>query len=150
MTKPDYRAMCTELVEALHEHTCLYEGHESELVARARALLAQPEPEGPSDWDLKVIMDSVGGPQFDSGPRWMLPFARAVLARYGRPTPQPVADGEVAELCAWLRNNSSGIYRPAARAADLLERLASDNAGLEAAADSLWADNVSLLDNCHD
>jgi len=43
MTNP-YRAMCAELVEALHEHTCLYEGHESELVARARALLAQPEP----------------------------------------------------------------------------------------------------------
>jgi hypothetical protein len=39
MTDP-YRAMCAELVEALHEHTCLYEGHESELVARARALLA--------------------------------------------------------------------------------------------------------------
>jgi hypothetical protein len=44
MTDP-YRAMCAELVEALHEHTCLYEGHESELVARARALLAHPTPQ---------------------------------------------------------------------------------------------------------
>lgn len=47
MTNPDYRAMCAELVEKLHEHTCLYEGHESELVTRARALLAQPVAEEP-------------------------------------------------------------------------------------------------------
>lgn len=44
----DFRALCAEMVEALHEHTCLYEGHESELVTRAREALAQPEPEGPS------------------------------------------------------------------------------------------------------
>ena len=29
------------------------------------------------------------------------------------------------ELIAWLRENSSGIYRPAAEAADLIERLAT-------------------------
>ena len=29
------------------------------------------------------------------------------------------------ELCAWLRANSSGVYRPAADAADEIERLAS-------------------------
>jgi hypothetical protein len=40
----DYRALCAELTEKLQEHTCLYEGHESKLVARARAALAQPEP----------------------------------------------------------------------------------------------------------
>jgi hypothetical protein len=45
--------------------------------------------------------------------------ARAALAE-----PEPATDGEVAELVKWLRANSSGIYRPAARAADLLERLA--------------------------
>ena len=40
-----YRALCAELTEKLQEHTCLYEGHESELIARARAALAaQPEP----------------------------------------------------------------------------------------------------------
>ena len=57
----DYRAMCAELVEALHEHTCLYEGHESELVARARALLAQPVVEGPTDKELwkKVRRDAL-------------------------------------------------------------------------------------------
>lgn len=30
---------------------------------------------------------------------------------------------ETPELCAWLRENSSGIYRPAAEAADRIERL---------------------------
>ena len=45
----DYRAMCAELVDKLHEHTSMWEGHEIDLVARARALLAQPEPEGPTD-----------------------------------------------------------------------------------------------------
>lgn len=29
------------------------------------------------------------------------------------------------ELCAWLRANSSGIYRPAAEAADEIEHLAA-------------------------
>ena len=29
------------------------------------------------------------------------------------------------ELCAWLREHSSGVYRPAADAADLIERLLS-------------------------
>jgi hypothetical protein len=43
----DYRAMCAELVDSLHKHTSMWEGHEIDLVARARALLAQPVPEGP-------------------------------------------------------------------------------------------------------
>jgi hypothetical protein len=47
MADPDYRALCAELTEKLQEHTCLYEGHESELVSRARAALAQPEPVAP-------------------------------------------------------------------------------------------------------
>ena len=52
-------------------------------------------------------------------------YARAVLARWGNLkaslTSSPPADGEVAELVEWLRANSSGIYRPAARAAELLQ-----------------------------
>jgi hypothetical protein len=42
----DWKARCAELADALNGHTSLYEGHESELVARTRAELAQPEPEG--------------------------------------------------------------------------------------------------------
>jgi len=97
----DYRALCSELTEKLHKYTSLYEGHESELVNRARAELAKPEPE-------------------------------------------PPADKEVTELVAWLRDraNSTSLAHTArriTRAADLLERLASDNAGLAAAADGDFA-----------
>jgi hypothetical protein len=91
MTNP-YRALCAELVEALHEHTCLYEGHESELVARARALLAQPVAEGLTDaaaWDLA---DDLGIIRGDSGDLHVSfadlgPFARAALALCTNPTP---------------------------------------------------------------
>jgi hypothetical protein len=50
----DYRALCAELADALNGHTSLYEGHESELVARARTALAQPEH--PSDGGLTVSL----------------------------------------------------------------------------------------------
>jgi hypothetical protein len=101
MTNP-YRAMCAELVDALENARRIIDGAGGTLhintaefvLRRARALLDQPVAERPSDWDLKVIMDSVGGPQFDSGPRWMLPFARAVLARYGGSTSTPEATNE--------------------------------------------------------
>jgi hypothetical protein len=55
MTNP-YRAMCAELVDSLHKHTSMWEGHEINLVARARALLAQPEPEGPTDEEIMELM----------------------------------------------------------------------------------------------
>jgi hypothetical protein len=55
MTNP-YRAMCAELVDGLHKHTSMWEGHEINLVARARALLAQPEPEGPTDEEIMELM----------------------------------------------------------------------------------------------
>ena len=146
-----FRAMCAELADVVYEYCILHEGrdHLQPLVDRARALLAQPVAKRPTDDELLASVRHFYGDQTaaDMGAKDDLRTARAVLARWGHPTPQPMADGEVAELCAWLRNNSSGIYRPAARAADLLERLESDNVGLAAAADSLWADNVSLLDN---
>jgi hypothetical protein len=44
----DCRALCSELTEKLHKYTSLYEGHESELVARARAELAKPKPVTPT------------------------------------------------------------------------------------------------------
>jgi hypothetical protein len=45
----DYRAMCAELVDSLHKHTSMWEGHEIDLVTRARALLAQPVAEEHQD-----------------------------------------------------------------------------------------------------
>ena len=40
------RSLCAELVDSLHKHTSMWEGHEIDLVARARAALAQPVAEG--------------------------------------------------------------------------------------------------------
>ena len=55
MTNP-YRAMCAELVDSLHKHTSMWEGHEIDLVARARALLAQPVAEGPADGEVAAAL----------------------------------------------------------------------------------------------
>jgi hypothetical protein len=75
---------------------------------------------------------------------------------------KPPADGEVAELQRWgvdhgaqpgrplLSPMEDGYWTPWHIAADLLQRLASDNAGLKAAAESLYWDNLSLLDSQND
>jgi hypothetical protein len=75
---------------------------------------------------------------------------------------KPPADGEVAELQRWgvdhgaqpgrplLSPMEDGYWTPWHIAADLLQRLASDNAGLEAAAESLYWSNLSLLDSQND
>jgi hypothetical protein len=56
-------------------------------------------------------------------------------AQPGRPLLSPMEDG---------------YWTPWHIAADLLRRLASDNAGLEAAAESLYWSNLSLLDSQND
>ena len=80
----DYRAMCAELVDSLHKHTSMWEGHEIDLVARARALLAQPVAEGPTDEDLDAFIygfffedDWYYNTEMERG------LARAVLAKWG-------------------------------------------------------------------
>ena len=79
-----YRAMCAELVDGLHKHTSMWEGHEINLVARARALLDQQEPEGPSDEDLwELYDDKLGQFGFAEDWPWIRNYARAVLAKWG-------------------------------------------------------------------
>ena len=119
----DYRAMCAELADALAE------------------------------WRLG------GGPPEDTADADLIDRARALLAQ---PVAQPPADGEVAELQRWGVNHGAqpgrpllspmedGYWTPWHIAADLLQRLASDNAGLEAAAESAYLDNLSLLDSQND
>ena len=128
MTNP-YRALCAELLAALKSWSphgggpleCLEDREEeADLIARAETELAQPVAE------------------------------------------EPPADGEVAELQRWgvdhgaqpgrplLSPMEDGYWTPWHIAADLLQRLASDNAGLEAAAESLFWDNLSLLDSQND
>ena len=137
MTNPDYRAMCAELVEALHGHTCLYEGHESELVARARALLAQPEPKGPTDEDVFDLCEDLGFEMsnFEESAGILLEMFRAVLARWGHPTSQPepeaLTDEEIMELMPQQMRDDlaaaayalAGFYRANVKAAAGLIRI---------------------------
>ena len=99
----DFRALCAELVDKLHEHTSMWKGHEIDLVTRARAALAQPEPVAPTDEELLAVAASTIEPYEGSGiavgeyePEYecaveaygseLIAFARAVLERYGNHT----------------------------------------------------------------
>jgi hypothetical protein len=146
MTNP-YRALCAELVDAIFTpNPYSWEDSLYEAADRARALLAQPES----------IEDRIA--KADAAIEASMERIRKIAATPARDLDhtQSPADKEVAELVEWLRLESEDWlqanprgYQGArlTRAAELLERLASDNAGLTAAADSLWADNVSLLDD---
>ena len=125
MTKPDYRAMCAELLAAIQLYTQLnpaasdmsaFELTEKLMDAMAAtvAALAQPEAEGPTDEELAALMPTrflvnqsasaraianIGTDEQVAQVRAILDgeaiaYARAVLARLGRPTPQPVAVSE--------------------------------------------------------
>ena len=99
MTDPDYRALCAELVELCTPVDSIPQLAErlqklNALAERARALLAEPEAEGPTDEELETFLVDVAcqnGDMYYADPRVL---ARAVLARWGRPTPQPVAVSE--------------------------------------------------------
>ena len=167
-----FRAMCAELVDAV-DLLCgsgdspgqpgsrliltVHVEALDELANRARALLAQPVAEGPTDEALLDLADDSDLDRFE-GERsypdgtvikegcweaWdhqLLAFARAVLARWGHPTFQPPADGEVGELVElqWPASVAQGCHEAAVEAesgsplqqllvaaGDLLERLAS-------------------------
>ena len=78
----DFRALCAELLSALEN-----EGYahwvvipdEDELCLRARAALAEPEPEEPTDEDLMALAVKV----FDDPFATDKDYTRAVLARWG-------------------------------------------------------------------
>ena len=135
----EFRAMCAELL-VLAEESISYRAQVSEavnLIDRARALLAQPVAEGPTDEEVDAWADQQEfirghgdhpcGFWIDDGDAGAL--VRAALARYGRPTPQPPAAGEVAAALIELRSTimglgQMGMYVAAqrvSRAADLLQ-----------------------------
>ena len=111
MTDP-YRALCAELVELCTPVDSIPQLAErlqklNALADRARALLAEADgpavPDGrepasvalqPSDEELETFLVDVAcqnGDMYYADPKVL---ARAVLARWGRPTPQPVAVSE--------------------------------------------------------
>ncbi len=90
-----YRALCAELLCSLEQYP-VQPPRDRDLIDRARAALAQPEQQGPTDeeavalysevmafHDCKTLGDMAGH------------FARAVLARWGRAAiePVPVSEG---------------------------------------------------------
>ena len=145
MTNP-YRALCAELTDA-------------ELANAARKALGEPSYATELHYFLSEDSNEYEPLMLAIRAGIAADRARALLAQ---PVPQPPADGEVAELQRWgvdhgaqpgrplLSPMEDGYWTPWHIAADLLQRLASDNAGLEAAAESLFWDNLSLLDSQND
>ena len=139
----DFRALCAELLDELELWSSWHDATDLKDRAGAALHFTQPEPQPPA-----AIVEMVNKLHQINNP--------APLAQ-----PETVAptDGEVTELVAWLRQfadakkgyrrgtTAAALALKVTRAANLLERLASDNAGLAAAADSLHADNMSLLDS---
>ena len=113
MSNP-YRAMCAELIELCTPVDSIPQLAErlqklNALADRARALLAQPEPERLTDEEIiqEAIKSDLVYRSCDSEEtvfcsfteccplnQYIISLARAVLARFGRPTPQPAAVSE--------------------------------------------------------
>jgi hypothetical protein len=80
----DFRALCAELHAAFNTYA-VDEAHH-DLLVRTEATLAQPEPQGPTDEELlETAADAVGYEHVPTD-ETCLSLARAVLARWGRPT----------------------------------------------------------------
>ena len=87
----DFRALCQELMDAIDSGIPVERIKQSPLAVRVDAALAQPEPEGLSDQEL---YDYWIGTSPEFGCADPVGFARAVLARYGRPAIEPVPVSE--------------------------------------------------------
>ena len=127
-----FRAMCAELSE-LDGH-CVVDCTEewADAMCRLRAALAQPEPVAPTDQEIEEWADACpDAPLEEMDPEvhgWRRCFTakefsetiRAAIARWGHPTPQPVAKRptvmEIIELHSWLedewRANNDGEDLP--------------------------------------
>jgi len=110
MTEPNFRALCAELVEAW-DNTSDFDYNDfgnavADIVIRARAALARPEPQGPTNAELKATMlqaikdfppshpDAKPLSEFKYELELEYRKARAVLQRWGRPAIEPVPVSE--------------------------------------------------------
>jgi hypothetical protein len=111
--------MCAELTERLEWFIAEDETNENDpgnqywltgkkagidSVTRARALLDQPVAEGPTLKEVSEFIDKEAPKSWNFGAQHhdVMRIILAAITRWGRPTPQPPADGEVAELVEWL------------------------------------------------
>ena len=123
MADPDYRALCARMADELDHYRQLLMDDRREahaLATEARALLAQPVAEGAP---LSSVTNChISGPAPKPFTNWTDYFnhvqqsgvisglkIEAICSR--RPTPQPPADGEVAELAAELRHFVAGYQQ---------------------------------------
>jgi hypothetical protein len=83
-----FRALCAELLQPLAEYDSANPYHDHrDLIDRARAELARPEPAGPTREELRAMA-------FEFAARPPEEFALAVLARWGRPATEPTPVSE--------------------------------------------------------
>jgi hypothetical protein len=128
MSNNPYRTLCADMLEAFDGLPCEtnYRGQSRPIVCideepfdRARALLAQPEPEGVSadEWDALVERawdkyKTVGYQgelfMYDSDFGNALDFVRKELAPWGHPTPQPEG-GDI--HYAWELHDAEGDWQ---------------------------------------
>jgi hypothetical protein len=102
-TPTDWRALCAELLEALenairvvyNEDGTKHISTADPTIAKADAALAQPEPQGPTDEELGKLLYYEFTTSTGHGERVnAMGFARAALARWGRPAIEPVPQQE--------------------------------------------------------
>ena len=117
MTDP-YRACLAELLSKIDYTWGDIPADVRDLMDHARALLAKPVAEGPTDEDVFDLCEDLGFEMsnFEESAGILLEMFRAVLARWGRPTLQPVAVSErlprpedcLDEGWAWFFNKRIG------------------------------------------
>ena len=89
-TTPDFRALCAELVDELNYHA--NEHSVDKLISRARAALATPPPEPPSEKEIELFIESIRMPWIleqvsratDPDPDFDVVIVRAALERWGK------------------------------------------------------------------
>lgn len=102
----DWKALCAELADELDAETGYTRSDGKRIthstVARARAALAQPEPQGPTDEEARELANDLGITRgyFDHecglhiSCADLAPFAESVLTRWHRPAIEPVPVAE--------------------------------------------------------
>jgi hypothetical protein len=93
-TPTDWRALCAELLAAVEHEYGDPPIDRLALSRRARAALAQPEPQGPTDEELIDMAEFYIEDNGLLGLHNAGEFARAILARWGRPAIEPVPQQE--------------------------------------------------------
>jgi hypothetical protein len=105
MNPPDFRALCAELLAEIDAKAWGATAPPSSVaIDHARTALAQPVAQGPTDDQLlRLAIDTrlyrfqatAGNPvQYELTEAQVFAYARAILSRWGRSTPQPIPASE--------------------------------------------------------